>query len=80
MVESRVRIWIDKATKKAAEMVEANWQQIDTLANILIRQEIVDGGELEKIVQKKRGAEGGRRLGDWPCGGNNYYGKFPSFP
>jgi hypothetical protein len=38
-------------------MVEAHWQQIDTLANILIRQEIVDGGELEKIMQKKRGAK-----------------------
>ena len=63
VVESRVRIWIDKATKKAAEMVEANWQQIDTLANILIRQEIVDGGELEKIVQKKRGAEGMQKIG-----------------
>ncbi len=56
-VERQVRLWIDKATRKAGEMVEANWQQIETLANILIRQEIVDGGELEKIMQKKRGAK-----------------------
>jgi ATP-dependent Zn protease len=56
-VERQVRLWIDKATRKAGEMVEAHWQQIDTLANILIRQEIVDGGELEKIMQKKRGAK-----------------------
>ncbi len=55
VVERQVRLWIDKATKRAGELVETNWQQIDTLANILIRQEIVDGGELEKIMQKKRG-------------------------
>ncbi|MDG4477049.1 AAA family ATPase [Thiovibrio frasassiensis] len=57
VVERQVRLWIDKATRKAGEMIEANWQQIETLANILIRQEIVDGGELEKIMQKKRGAK-----------------------
>ncbi|MFA6498885.1 MAG: AAA family ATPase [Desulfurivibrionaceae bacterium] len=57
VVERQVRLWIDKATKMAGELVKTNWQQIDTLANILIRQEIVDGGELEKIMQKKRGAE-----------------------
>ena len=53
VVERQVRLWIDKATHKAGEMLEANWTQIETLANILIRQEIVDGGELEKIMQKK---------------------------
>ncbi len=57
VVERQVRLWIDKATKRAGELVKSNWQQIDTLANILIRQEIVDGGELGKIMQKKRGAE-----------------------
>ena len=57
VVERQVRLWIDKATRMAGELEEANWQQIDTLANILIRQEIVDGGELEKIMQKKRGAK-----------------------
>lgn len=57
VVERQVRLWIEKATRKAGEMVEANWEQIDTLANILIRQEIVDGGELERIMQKKRGTK-----------------------
>ncbi|MDP2003752.1 MAG: AAA family ATPase [Desulfurivibrionaceae bacterium] len=54
VVERQVRLWIDKATRKAGELVEANWQQIDTLAGILIRQEIVDGSELERIMQKKK--------------------------
>ncbi|HIJ90438.1 MAG: AAA family ATPase [Desulfobulbaceae bacterium] len=57
VVERQVRLWIDKATRKAGELVETNWPEIETLANILIRQEIVDGGELEKIMQKKRGAK-----------------------
>jgi ATP-dependent Zn protease len=54
VVERQVRLWIDKATKKAGELVETNWQQIETLADILIRQEIVDGGELERIMDKKK--------------------------
>jgi ATP-dependent Zn protease len=54
VVERQVRSWIDKATKKAGELVEANWPQIETLADILIRQEIVDGAELEGIMDRKK--------------------------
>ncbi|MDO9067874.1 MAG: hypothetical protein Q7W05_05405 [Deltaproteobacteria bacterium] len=54
VVERQVRVWIDKATKRAGELVEANWQQIEILADILIRQEIVDGAELERIMSEKR--------------------------
>jgi len=54
VVERQVRIWIDKAKKTATELVEANWQKIETLADILIRQEIVDGSELERIMDKKK--------------------------
>ena len=56
VVERQVRVWIDKATKMAGELVEANWPQIETLADILIRQEIVDGAELERIMDEKRRA------------------------
>jgi hypothetical protein len=35
-------------------VVETNWQRIETLADILIRQEIVDGAELERIMDEKR--------------------------
>ncbi len=44
-VEGQLRSWIDKATKRAGELVEINWQQIKTMADLLIRQVIVDGGE-----------------------------------
>ncbi|MBU0665184.1 MAG: AAA family ATPase [Proteobacteria bacterium] len=56
VVERQVRAWIDKATRRAGELVETNWQQIETLADILIRQEIVDGAELERIMNEKRRA------------------------
>ena len=54
VVERQVRLWIDKATKRAGELVDTNWPQIETLADILIRQEIVDGGQLERIMDEKR--------------------------
>jgi ATP-dependent Zn protease len=54
VVERQIRSWIDKATKMAGELVESNWQQIEILADILIRQEIVDGAELERIMGEKR--------------------------
>ncbi len=50
-VESRVTSWINEATVKAQELVERHWETIDTLAAILIRQEIVDGEELLKIMR-----------------------------
>ena len=53
VVERQVRLWIDRATRRAGELVESNWPKIDTLANILIRQEIVDGSELENIMGVK---------------------------
>jgi ATP-dependent Zn protease len=53
VVERQVRFWIDQARKMAGELVESNWQQIETLAEILIRQEIVDGAELERIMDEK---------------------------
>ncbi|MGV1098411.1 AAA family ATPase [Thiovibrio sp. JS02] len=54
VVERQIRLWIDKATRRAGELVEANWEQIETLAAILIRQEIVDGAEFERIMGEKR--------------------------
>ncbi|MEK6201854.1 MAG: AAA family ATPase [Desulfobulbaceae bacterium] len=62
VVERQVRAWIDKATKRAGELVESNWQQVETLADILIRQEIVDGGELERIMDEKRRTRGKKTL------------------
>ncbi|OIP50865.1 MAG: hypothetical protein AUK28_01225 [Desulfobacterales bacterium CG2_30_60_27] len=50
-VETRVSSWINEATVKARELVERHWETIDTLAAILIRQEIVDGEELLKIMR-----------------------------
>jgi ATP-dependent Zn protease len=54
VVELQVRGWSDKFTKRAGELVETNWQQIEILADILIGQEIVDGAELERIMDEKK--------------------------
>ena len=54
VVERQVRLWIDKATRRAGELVEANWPRIEELASILIRQEIVDGAEFERIMGEKK--------------------------
>lgn len=62
VVERQVRLWIENATRKAEELVESNWQQIDALANILIRQEIVDGGEFERIMGEKKRASSKKTL------------------
>jgi len=62
VVERQIRVWINKATERAGELVEGNWQRIETLADILIRQEIVDGGELEGIMDEK-GRERSKKAG-----------------
>jgi ATP-dependent Zn protease len=54
-VERQVRLWIDKATRRAGELVGP--LAADEPWPTSCRQEIVDGGELEKIMQKKRGAK-----------------------
>ncbi|MFZ5774207.1 MAG: AAA family ATPase [Thermodesulfobacteriota bacterium] len=49
-VEKRVRHWIEAASRRADELVAANWPRIEMLASVLIRQEIVDGDELGRIM------------------------------
>ncbi|HIJ78786.1 MAG: AAA family ATPase [Desulfobulbaceae bacterium] len=62
IVEKRVSHWIKEATSHAEKLVAAHWQQIDLLATILIRQEIVDGNELESIMKKGSGNRGELKL------------------
>ncbi|MDH4319977.1 MAG: AAA family ATPase [Desulfobulbaceae bacterium] len=53
-VEKRVQVWISDASARAEKLVAEHWDKIERLATVLIRQEIVDGAELEAIM-----AEGG---------------------
>lgn len=50
-VETRVSHWMREASAKAETLVEKHWDKVEQLASILIRQEIVDGVELEKIMK-----------------------------
>ncbi|MFH1214972.1 MAG: AAA family ATPase [Pseudomonadota bacterium] len=51
LVEERVIHWMREATVKAQELIDKNWRKVEQLAEILIRQEIVDGAELEHIMK-----------------------------
>lgn len=50
-VEARVMHWMRQATDRAEELIGRHWQKVEELADILIRQEIVDGAELEHIMK-----------------------------
>jgi ATP-dependent Zn protease len=50
-VETRVSHWIKEAAAKAEVLVEKHWQKVEQMAGVLIRQEIVDGAELERIMK-----------------------------
>ncbi|MBI5557837.1 MAG: AAA family ATPase [Deltaproteobacteria bacterium] len=51
-VEARVSHWMKEAAAKAEVLVEKHWARVERLASVLIRQEIVDGAELEKIMKE----------------------------
>ncbi len=50
LVEERIAYWIDKATKRAQELVETYWDKIEKVAQELIKKEYIDGEELKKIM------------------------------
>ncbi|MCD6430911.1 MAG: AAA family ATPase [Deltaproteobacteria bacterium] len=50
-VEARVGQWLKEAGIKTESLIEQHWAKVKRLAVILIRQEIVDGVELEKVLQ-----------------------------
>lgn len=59
-VEERVSHWLKEATARAERLIAEHWDQVKGLAELLIRQEIVDGAELVRIMAEKPGAgEGG---------------------
>ncbi len=51
-IEEQLSKWIKDASEKTEVLVEKYWDKIEKLAEILVRQEIVDGAELEKIMKE----------------------------
>ena len=51
-IEEQLSRWIKDAAQKTESLVEKYWEKIEKLAEILVRQEIVDGAELEKIMKE----------------------------
>ncbi len=50
-VEERIKIWMEKATKKSTQLVEKHWDKIEKVAQALIKKEMIDAEELRKIME-----------------------------
>ncbi|WP_295419149.1 AAA family ATPase [Sulfurovum sp.] len=53
-IEQRFLYWIDAAQKRTKKLVNAHWNTIEKLAEVLIDKEIVEGDELAKIIGNKK--------------------------
>ena len=51
VIEERVRVWIEEAKKKAEEYVQRYWDKIEKVAQALIKKELIDAKELERIMK-----------------------------
>jgi ATP-dependent Zn protease len=51
VIERRILVWIEEATKKAEEYVERYWDKIEKVAQELVKKELIDAKELEKIMK-----------------------------
>ncbi|WP_456403494.1 AAA family ATPase [Hydrogenimonas sp.] len=51
-IESRVIHWIEEGTKRAEAVVEAEWKTIGRIARRLLKEEVIEGEELKRMVGK----------------------------
>ena len=49
-IEKRVKAWVEKGTKRAEEIVEKEWKTIEKIAKKLLKEEVIEGSELKKMV------------------------------
>ncbi|WP_353662604.1 AAA family ATPase [Hydrogenimonas sp. SS33] len=58
-IERRVTEWIGRGTKKAQAVIDENWKIIEKIAKRLLKEEVIEGEEIRKIVlqpeSEKRG-------------------------
>ena len=52
-VQERIAHWIAEGTAKAQEVIDAHWALIDTVAQRLIKEEFIEGGELKALFEGK---------------------------
>ena len=50
-IESRIAHWIEKGTKRAEAVIEKEWKMIEKIAKKLLKEEVIEGDELKKIVR-----------------------------
>ncbi len=49
-IEERMLVWLDQAEQKTQSEVEKHWKQIEAVAKVLIKKEVIDGIELKEII------------------------------
>lgn len=51
-VQKRMLVWLKEAEEKTQAEVEKHWNEIDAVAQVLIKKEVIDGSELKEIILK----------------------------
>lgn len=49
-IEARVLHWIEMGRKRAENIIEKEWQKIEKIAKRLLKEEVIEGSELKKMV------------------------------
>ena len=50
-VEERIAYWIAEGTETARRVIEAHWELIDTIAQRLVKEEFIEGRELQALFK-----------------------------
>ncbi len=51
LVESRIKHWLDQATKTTDSLVEQHWAKIEAVAQRVLRDEIIDASALHSLME-----------------------------
>lgn len=51
MIFQRMQVWLNELTKRTETIVQENWKSIETLANLLVEKEQVDGEFLTELLK-----------------------------
>ncbi|SEG75134.1 AAA family ATPase [Marinobacterium lutimaris] len=50
-VEERIKLWLDEATRTTASLVATHWQQIERVAQQVLRDEVIDAATLKQLME-----------------------------
>lgn len=50
LLNSRIRAWLEDGRKLAEEVLRQHWQQVEEVAQLLLKEETLDGGRVKQLV------------------------------